>query len=61
MPELHSIDFEMIRRFSEDLSREVLSWSKAPWSWDDMVAQYQRLHTTQKPSAKPRGILNAKI
>ena len=23
------------------------SWSKEPWSWEDMVAQYQRLHTTQ--------------
>ena len=48
MPELRSIDFEMIRRFSEDLHREVESWSKDPWSWDDMVAQYQRLHTTRK-------------
>lgn len=47
MPELHSINFDLIRRFSEDLNREVLSWSKAPWSWDDMVAQYQRLHSPQ--------------
>ncbi len=50
MPELHSIDFEMIRRFSKDLKREVESWAKDPWSWDDMVAQYQRLHTTQNQS-----------
>jgi len=52
MPELHSIDFDLIRRFSEDLKQEVLSWSKDPWSWDDMVAQYHRLHTTQNQSAK---------
>ena len=51
MPELHSINFDLIRRFSEDLNREVLSWSKAPWSWDDMVAQYQRLHSTPKQKA----------
>ena len=47
MPELHSIGFEMIQRFSVDLRREVESWAKDPWSWEDMVAQYQRLHTTQ--------------
>ena len=47
MPELRSIDFEMIRRFSEDLLREAESWSKDPWSWEDMVAQYERLHSTQ--------------
>ena len=45
MPELHSIDFEMIQRFSEDLKREVDFWRKQPWSWDEMVAQYQRLHS----------------
>ena len=54
MPKLRSIDFEKIRRSSEGLKREVLSWSRAPLSWDDMVAQYQRIHTTQKPSAKLR-------
>ena len=48
MPELHSIDFQMIQRFSKDLRREVDSWSKDPWSWEDMVAQYLRLHTAQK-------------
>lgn len=47
MPELHSIDFAMIQRFSKDLEREVNSWAKHPWSWEDMVAQYQRLHTTR--------------
>ena len=47
MSELHSIDFDMIQRFSEDLKREVASWAKDPLSWEDMVAQYQRLHTTQ--------------
>ena len=50
MPELHSIDFDMIQRFSEDLKREVASWAKDPLSWEDMVAQDQRLHTTQNQS-----------
>ncbi len=47
MRELHSIDFKMIQRFSEDLRREIDDWSNDPWSWDDMVAQYQRLHSSQ--------------
>ena len=47
MPELHSIDFKKIQRFSKDLKREADSWSKEPWSWEDMVAQYQRLHPGQ--------------
>lgn len=51
MPKLHSINFDLIRRFSEDLNREVLSWSKAPWSWEDMVAQYQRLHSPQNQTS----------
>ncbi|MBP3257211.1 MAG: hypothetical protein J6M23_04285 [Bacteroidales bacterium] len=55
MPELHSIDFEMIKRFSEDLRREVESWAKDPWSWEDMVAQYQRLHSTQVSKSRAAG------
>lgn len=47
MPELHPINFEMIQRFSRDLKREADSWLKDPLSWDDMVAQYRRLHPSQ--------------
>ena len=48
MPELRSINFEMIRCFSKGLREEVRSWTKDPWSWDQTIAQYQRLHSTQE-------------
>ncbi len=46
MPQLHSIDFETIRRYSKALSLEVSSWSEHPWSLQEMEAQYRRIHTT---------------
>lgn len=48
MPELRPIDFKAIQTFSEALEQEVLSWAKQPWSWEDMVSQYIRIHSTQE-------------
>lgn len=48
MPELQPIDFKAIQVFSEALEQEVLLWAKQPWSWEDMVSQYIRIHSTQE-------------
>ena len=55
MPELHPIDFKAIQTFSEALEQEVLLWAKQPWSWEDMVSQYIRIHSTQESkSTQPK-------
>ena len=59
MPELHPIDFKAIQRFSMDLRQEVLSWAKQPWSWEDMVSQYSRIHSTQSSKSKQQKIKRA--
>lgn len=48
MPELRPIDFKAIQSFSKALEKEVSSWAKQPWSWEDMVSQYIRIHSTQE-------------
>ena len=54
MEKLHSIDFARIRSYSKDLKKEVRSWYKHPISYSEMVAQYQRIHTTVKMNLSER-------
>lgn len=44
MKELNPVNFAKITEYSESLRKEAESWKKEPWTWEDMVAQYNRLH-----------------
>ena len=45
MKNLKPVNFEKIKKDSEALRKEIESWKKNPWTWEDMVRQYKRIHS----------------